>query len=162
VVKPPTPTDTDRVDAKQVVLAGIARAEPLNDVFEQLRPYLDYAFPFPADLLVEIAADALTIAGATRATPVSLSDAARRYLPEWNIRGNTAHNKSRVAIELAVALHGGIVPDYDASALWWQVQDLAFYAFQATAIMIRIAAERTGRPVAAICGELAASHGLRL
>ena len=118
------PTDTARVDAKRVMLAGIARTEPLNDVFEQLRRYRDYAFPFPADLLVEIAADALTIAGATRATPVSLSDAHRRYLPEWNIRGNTAHNKSRVAIELAVALHGGIVPDYDAVAIWWRVQDL--------------------------------------
>jgi hypothetical protein len=100
--------------------------------------------------------------GATRATPVSLSDAHRRYLPERTIRGNTAHNKSRVAIELAVALHGGIVPDYDAAAIWWQVQDLALYAFQAAAIMIRIAAERTSRPVAAICGELAASHGMKL
>ncbi len=144
------------------MLAGIARAEPLNDVFEQLRRYLDYAFPFPADLLVEIAADALTIAGVARATPVSLSDAHRGYLPEWNVRGKSEHNKSRVAIELAVALHGGIVPDYDAAAIWWQVQDLAFYAFQAAAIMIRIAAERTGWPVAAICGELAASHGLKL
>jgi hypothetical protein len=156
------PTDTDRVDARRVVLAGIARAEPLDDVFEQLLAYLDYAFPFPADVLVEIAADALTLAGATRATPVSLSDAHRRHLPEWTIRGNTAHNKSRVAIELAVAFHGGIVPDYDAAAIWWQVQDLEFYAFQAAAIMIRIAVERTGRPVASICGELAAPHGMNL
>jgi hypothetical protein len=59
-------------------------------------------------------------------------------------------------------LHGGIVPDYDAAAIWWQVQDLEFYAFQAAAIMIRIAAERTGRPGASICGELAASHGMKL
>ena len=156
------PTDTDRVDARRVVLAGIARAEPLDDEFAQLLPYLDYAFPFPADVLVEIAADALILAGATRATPVSLSDAHRRYLPEWTIRGNTSHNKSRVALELAVALHGGIVPDYDAAAIWWQVQDLEFYAIQAAAIMIRIAAERTGRPVASICGERAASHGMKL
>ncbi len=144
------------------MLTGIAQAEPFDGVFEQLLPHLDYAFPFPADVLVEIAADALSVAGATRATPVSLSDARRRYLPERIIRGNTAHNKSRVAIELAVALHGGIVPDYDAAAIWWQVQDLALYAFQAAAIMIRIEAERTSRPVAAICGELAASHGMKL
>lgn len=156
------PTNTERLDAARVVLAGIARAEPLDDVFEQLAPYLDYAFPFPADVLVELAADALTLAGATRDTPVSLTDAHKRYLPEWTISGNTAHNKSRVAIELAVALHGGIVPDYDAAAIWWQVQDLEFYAFQAAAIMIRIAAERTGRPGASICGELAASHGMKL
>ncbi len=54
------------------------------------------------------------------------------------------------------------MPDYDAAAIWWQVQDLEFYAFQAAAIMIRIAAERTGRPGASICGELAASHGMKL
>ncbi len=140
------------------MLAGIARDARLHDVLDELVPYLEYAFPFPANVLVEIAADALTLAGATRATPVSLTDAHRRYLPEWTIRGNTAHNKSRVAVELAVALHGGIVPDYDAAAFWWRVQDLDFYAFQAAAIMIRIAAERTGRPAAAICGELASSR----
>jgi hypothetical protein len=113
-------------------------------------------------VLVELAADALTLVGATRARPVSLTDAHERYLPEWGISGNTAHQKSRVAIELMVALHGGRVPDYDAAARWWRVNDLAFYAFQATAIMIRIAAERTGQPVASICGELAAPHGMKL
>jgi hypothetical protein len=54
------------------------------------------------------------------------------------------------------------VPDYDAAAIWWQVQDLAFYAFQPAAIMVRIAAERTSRPVTAICGELAALQGMKL
>jgi hypothetical protein len=156
------PADEDRLEVTRVVLAGIARAEPLADVFEHLVPYLDFAFPFPADALVELAADALTLTGATRATPVSLTDAHERYLPEWTISGNAAHQKSRVAIELAVALHGGIVPDYDAAAIWWRVNDLAFYAFQAAAIMMRIAAERTAEPVASICGELAAPHGMKL
>lgn len=151
-----------RLEVTRAVLAGIARAEPLADVFEYLVVYLDYAFPFPADVLVELAADALTLVGATRATPLSLTDAHERYLPEWTISGSTAHQKSRVAIELAVALHGRIMPDYDAAAIWWRVNDLAFYAFQAAAIMIRIAAERTAQPVAFFCDELAAPHGLKL
>jgi hypothetical protein len=75
---------------------------------------------------------------------------------------NAAHQKSRVAIELAVALDGGIVPDYDAAAIWRRVPDLAFYAFQAAAIMIRVAAERTVQPVASICGKLAALHAMKL
>jgi hypothetical protein len=156
------PADADRLEVIRVVLAGIARAEPLHDVFEHVVPFLDYAFPFPANVLIELAADTLTLAGATRATPVSLTDAHEHYLPELTISGNTAHQKSRVAIELAVALHGGIVPDYDAAAIWWQVQDLAFYAFQAVAIMIRIAAERTDRSAASICDELAVAHGMKL
>ncbi len=77
-------------------------------------------------------------------------------------RDRGAHNKSRVAIELAVALHAGTVPDYDAAPIWWQVQDLAFHAFQAAVIIVRIATEKTSRPVATICGELAASHGMEL
>ena len=71
----------------------------------------------------------------------------------------TPQTRVASAVELAVALHGGIVPDYDAAAFWWQVQDLDFYAFQAAAIMIRIAVERTGRPPVAICGELVSSRG---
>jgi hypothetical protein len=133
-----------------------------GDVFEHLVPFLDYEFPFPADALIELAADALTLAGATRATPLSLTDAHERYLSEWTISGNTARQKSRVAIELAVALHGGIVPDFDATAIWWRVQDLALYAFQAAPIMIRIAAERTAQPVTSICGELAALRAMQL
>lgn len=70
----------------------------------------------PADVLIELAADALMLAGAARATPVSLTDVHDRYLPEWTISGNAVHQKSRVAIDLAVALHGGIVPGYDAAA----------------------------------------------
>ncbi len=162
MVKAPTPTESDRVEVIRVALAGIAGADPLDDVFDQLHRFLDFAFPFPADVLTEVAADALTLAGATRGTPMSLSDAHERYLPEWTISGNTAHQKSRVAIDLAVAAHGGIVPDYVAAASWWRVNDLPFYAFQTATIMIRIAADRTARPIASICAEIAATHRLEL
>jgi hypothetical protein len=54
------PADADRLEVTRVVLAGIARAAPLRDLFEHLLPFLDYEFPFPADVLIELAADALT------------------------------------------------------------------------------------------------------
>jgi hypothetical protein len=151
---PPTPTDADRVAATRVALAGIARNDPLDVVYGQLRRFLDYAFPFPADVLIEIAADALTLAGATRATPISLSNVYERYLPEWTVSGNTAHQKSRAAIDLAVATHAGIEPDYDSAAGWWRINDLPVHALHTTTIMIRLAAEQTDTLVAATCANI--------
>ena len=162
MVTPPMPTGADRIETTRITLAGIARNDPLDDVFARLRPFLDYAFPFPADVLTEIAADALTLTGATRAKPISLRDAYERYLPEWTVSGNTAHQKSRAAIDLAVATHAGIEPDYDATASWWRIQDLAIHAFHTATIMIRLAAEQTATPVAAICAKVANSRNLQL
>ena len=154
--------EAQRLEAARLLLAGVAGDERLDDVLGRLRPFADYAFPFPGDVLVELAADALELAGATRATPVSLSDATQTYLPEWTVSGNTAHQKSRSAIEAAVALHAGIAVDYGEVAGWWQVQDFAFYAFQTAVIMIRLAAATTGRPADSICAEIAARRHLQL
>jgi hypothetical protein len=78
------------------------------------------------------------------------------------VSGNTARQKSRVAIDLAVAVHAGIAPGYDAAAGWWRVNDFAFYAFQAAAIMICVTAEGSSKRVPSICGEIAALRGLEL
>ena len=162
MAKKPVATEAHRVDATRVALTGIAGGEPLDDVLARLRSSVDFAFPFPGDVFVEVAADALELAGATRATPVSLSDATETYLPEWTVSGNTAHQKSRAAIDAAIALHAGIAVDFGAVAGWWQVQDFAFYAFQTAVIMIRLAAATTGRPAESICTEIAARHHLQL
>jgi hypothetical protein len=154
--------EAQRLEAARLFLAGVAGNERLDDALDRLRPFADFAFPFPGDVLVELAADALELSGATRATPVSLSDAPETYLSEWTISGNTAHQKSRAAIEASVALHAGVAVDYGAVAGWWQVQDFAFYAFQAAVIMIRLAAATTGRATDSICAEIAAKRQAQL
>ena len=87
-------TKADRVAVARLVLDGLAHGEPLENVLGRLRPFADYRFPFPGDVLTEIAAGALDVAGATRATPLSLSGATERHLPEWTVSGNTARQKS--------------------------------------------------------------------
>jgi hypothetical protein len=151
-----------RLEAARLVLAGVASDAPLDDVLGRLRPFSDYAFPFPGDVLVELAADALELVGATRAKPVSLTDVTTIYLPEWTVSGNTAHQKSRTAIEAAIALHAGIAIDYVEVAGWWQVRDFTFYAFQTAVIMIRLAAATTGQPADTICSEIATRRHLQL
>jgi hypothetical protein len=162
-----TPSQADRDEVKWVVLGGLQRGESPQDIWTRLRPYADYAFPFPGDALIEIGAGALSAADAAPATPVSLADATVRHLPEWPVSGNTARQKHRAAMQAAIAAHAGIVVDYDEVAWSWQVQDFAMHAFEVAVVLVRVAAEHTGRSVASICGEIAArgapdhaDHGL--
>jgi len=111
----------------RVVLGGLAHDEPIDDPLRKLRPYADYDFPFPGNALTDIAASALGVAGATPATPVSLSDATEHYLREWKVSGNTARQKHRAAINAAIAQLAGVIVDYDETAGWWQVQDFTFH-----------------------------------
>jgi len=155
-------TEQDRVAVMRLVLNGLADDEPIDDLLTKLRQYADYDFPFPGDALTDIAASGLRAAGATPAAPLSLSHATERYLREWNVSGNTARQKHRAAINAAIAQHAGIVVDYDETAGWWQVQDYTFHAFKAAVILIRAAADHTGRSVHSICEEIAAQHHVPL
>ncbi|HEV8298391.1 MAG TPA: hypothetical protein VGQ20_13890 [Acidimicrobiales bacterium] len=146
----------------RIALAGIAEGGSLGSVTRLLWPLDDKVFPFPADVLTELGADALDLAGATRAAPVSFVEVRERYLPEWEFRGNTEHQKSRVAIQAVVMTSAGLTPDYYADAGWWRVQDLALFSFYALVIMVRIAAVRTGRSVADVCGQIAAARGVSI
>jgi len=152
-------TKADRVAVERLVLDGLAHGEPLENVLGRLRPFADYRFPFPGDVLTEIAAGALDVAGATRATPLSLSDVTDRHLPEWTVSGNTARQKHRAAFQAAIALHAGIIVDYEETAGWWQIQDYTFHAFDAAVVLIRVAADHTGRSVRSVCEEIAARCG---
>jgi hypothetical protein len=66
------------------------------------------------------------------------------------------------AIQAAIALHAGIIVDYDEVAGWWQFQDYTRHAFEAAVLLIRVAAEHTQRSAASICEEIAARRGASL
>ena len=149
------PTDDERRDVSRIALAAVASGAA-DDFAGQFRFSEAKEFPFPADVLTELGADALALAGATRSEPVALDDFAPRYLAEFEVRGNTARQKLRAALHLVVATHAGVAPDYFDVAGWWQHQDLWWFAFLALVGMVRVAAERTGRPVEEVCSELGA------
>ncbi len=151
-------TDDERREVTRIALAAIASGAPEN-LPNQFRFFEAKEFPFPADVFTELGANALALAGATRSEPLALEDFAQRHLAEFEVRGNTARQKLRAAVNLAVATHAGVVPDYFDVAGWWQQQDLWWFAFLAAVGMVRVAAERTGRPVTEVCSELRASPG---
>jgi hypothetical protein len=142
------------------IALGAVASGVLDEFTTHWRTLAEKRFPFPADVLTELAADAMGFAGVTRSEPVSLDDFAERYLPEYEFRSNTAHQKMRAALNLVVGVHGGVVGDYFGVAGWWQQQDLSWFAFVTLVLMVRVAAERTGQPVADICTELAAARGI--
>ena len=106
-------TDVDRVQVRGRVLDVVSAGEPLTNLADTLASGDDVTFPFPADVCCELAADALRIAGATRSSPISLAGAPERLLPDREFRGNTARQKLRATLELAIEIHAGIEPDYD-------------------------------------------------
>jgi len=161
VAKRPAATDEERLEVCRIALAAVASGA-LDDFTSTPGMLDDKWFPFPADVFTGLGADALSLAGVTRSEPVSLDDFAERYLPEYQIRGNTSHQKMRAAINLTVGEHAGIAPDYSGVAGWWQQQDLSWFAFLTLVLMVRIAAERTSRPVADVCSDLAAARGIVL
>ena len=81
MAKPRVPTAAERAEVATVALTRIASGEPFDETSRWLQPFSDCEFPFPGDVFVELAADALAVAGVTRANPVSLADAYERHLP---------------------------------------------------------------------------------
>jgi hypothetical protein len=156
------PTPADRAEVARVALVAIAGGGGLVGAEPLLKRFGGFVFPFPGDVLIELAADALDVSGATRSNPVSLTDVTEQYLRDQSLGGNTARQKTRAAIELAVGVRAGIEPDYDAVAGWWRVNDFAFHAFGACFVMVRVAAQRRDTPVEVVCDTLAARRGLQM
>jgi hypothetical protein len=151
VAKKRAANDADRAEFRRRILATVGAGEDLDALSDYLWSLDGFFFPFPADAICELGADALALAGATRTTPLSLEGAYERFLPDYEFRGNTARQKRRVALELVITVHAGIEPDYYEAAGWWRVQDLYRYSLCAAVVAIGLAAERTGSTVADVC-----------
>lgn len=155
------PTDEDRVEAIRIVLAGIASGVDANDLAGQLAPLHPRNNTFPGEVLLELAVDALDEAGATRENPVDYTDIRARFLPECEFR-RSEHRKSHFALHAAAMIHGGVQPDLLEEVVWWSTDDFWQYGLYAFVVYARIAADRTGEPVAVIAGRIAQRHNLTI
>ena len=117
VRKRPTPEDT--VTARRVLLDGLARDADIFELVSGLAPLYPRDNPFPGEVFLHLAADALTWCRATRADPLSLEGLRERFLPETTFRGRQ-NTKLQYAVLAAAALHGGTELDLLEEAAWWQ------------------------------------------
>ena len=59
-------------------------------------------------------------------------------------------------------IRAGVDPDLLGEVSWWHTDDLWMWALDALVLYVRVAAERTGEPVASLCQRLAARHAVEL
>jgi hypothetical protein len=162
VVTVKTPTEQDRADAMRVVLAAIASGEGPVEVAHRSEQFHTKGYTFPGEELLELAADALELSGASREQPIFYEGVRERHLPELKFEGETQHRRSHYALGAAAMIRAGVRPALLDEVMWWQTNDLFVWALYALVIYVRAAAERTGDAVGIVCRRIAARHGLEL
>ena len=148
------PTEQDRVEAIRIALGGLAAGADANELTGRLAPLHPRNDTFPGEVLLELAADALFEAGASREHPVDYSDIRARFLPECEFR-KSEHRKSHFALHAAAMIHGGVQPDLLEEVGWWGTDDFWRYALYAFVVYTRVAAARTGEPVEVVTNRIA-------
>jgi hypothetical protein len=159
---PARPTDEDYADAVRFVLLGLASGEELDAVMRRIDQLHLPHNTFPAEVLLELAADAISESRATQAEPVEYEGIRDRYLPEYGFRGKRAQHMSHYALMAAPMIRAGIYPDLLDEADGWGIEDMWRYAFYALVVYVRIAAERSERSLEEVVTVLAEHRGLKL
>ncbi len=154
------PSDDDRLRAIDVALSGLVRDDDLRDVaarLELLHPRND---TFPAEVLLELAADAIAISGASVRSPLEFEAIRGRYLPDGVAHTKAQYDKSKFALRAAAMLRGGVDPGLLDEVQWWQSDDLWYWSLEALAAYVRAAADRTGQSVESVCRRIADERGI--
>ena len=152
----------DWADAIQFTLESLVSGQDLDPILREL------AVSRPRDStslgaeLLELAADAIEEAGASRSEPIDYEGIRERHLGEFTFRGRVQHHKSHYALTAAAMIRAGVRPDLDGEVAWWSRDDLYEFAFFALLAYLRVAAERTSRPVEVIVRSIAEKRGITL
>jgi hypothetical protein len=162
-VTPRNPTTaTDQIQAKRIALSGIAAGESLGTLRADLEPLHPMHDTFPSEVLLDLAADAIEEAGASRAEPIEFEGIRERFLPECTAHTKVQHQHSKYALRAAAMTRAGVDPGLLDEVIWWQSDDLWVWALDALAVYVRVAADRTGLSVKEVCERLAQRHGVDL
>ena len=116
---------------------------------------------FPGEVFIELAIDALDVAGAARDRPIEHSGLLERFLPECDFRGRE-NNKMKFALLAAASARGGLDVDLLDEVVWWRTDDFWRYGLLAAITYVRAAAAARELPVAAVAHEIADQHGITL
>lgn len=132
-----------------MLLGGLARDTDIFEIAAELAPLHPRNNTFPGEVFLQVAADALDWAGASRADPVSGSGS-------WPSAGSGAGRgaSSSSPSWRRPRCAGGTEPDLLDEVAWWQTDDFWQYALYAAVAFIRLAADRVGVPVSQVCRDL--------
>ncbi len=154
-------TEKNRAEALRVALSGLASGDDPEAIVDKLAElYRDD--PCAGEDLLRLAADAIEESGASVNDPIDYAGIRERYLPECRFSGKRQHHKSHFALTAAATLRAGVFPDLDSEADYWGMEGFWVYAFYALVIYVRVAAERTDRPVEEVAKALAARQDVKV
>jgi len=152
------PTDEDRVEALRRFLAGLLRGDDANQLVADIADLHVRHDTFPGEVLMELAADALAVAGVEREPGVAYRELLSLHLPEVAFRGKE-NRRIQYAVLTAYAVHGGLEPDLLDEVTYWVEQYWTYVLYAAVAI-IRACATSADIPLESMLTELAAKHGI--
>lgn len=148
--------------AMRIALSGAARGDDLGDIADRLAPLHPRNDTFPAEVLLELAADAIEFSGASRDAPIEFAGIRERYLTESAAHTRTQHEHSKFALRAAAMLRAGVDPGLLDEVSWWRSDDLWYWSLEAFVVFVRVAADRSGEPLGAICQRLADARHVTL
>lgn len=157
-----SPTGGDRDAAICIALGGLFRGDDLSDVAARLAPLHPQHNTFPAEVLLELAADAINVSGATRRSPIMFQGIRERYLPDGTAHTKAQHHKSKFALRAAAMLHGGVDPGVLDEVQWWRTDDVWYWSLEALAAYVPAAADRAEQSVETVCRRIADDHDITL
>ena len=156
------PSDEDYDNAARIGLLGLTADQDPDSIMEQLADLHPRNNTFPAEVLLELAAEALEESGASPVDPIQYEGMRERHLPEYHFRGKYQQHKSHNALMAAAMIRAGVYPDLLDEAHGWGIDDIWTYAFYALVLYGRVAAERTGRSPDEVASVLAERRGIEL
>ena len=155
-------TDEDYESAARLGLSGLMVGEHSEPIMAQLAALHPRNKTFPAEVLLELAVEAIAESGASPAEPIQYEGMRDRYLPEYHFRGKSQQHKSHYALMAAAMIQAGVYPDLLDEAYGWGIDDMWEYAFYALVLYGRVAGERTGRTAEAVAMAIAERRGIDL
>jgi len=153
------PTDDDRVEVTRRFLLGITQGHDANQLVDEIAELHVRNNTFPGEVLMELAADALDLAGLNRDSHIPYRQLHSTHLPEIQLRGKE-QQRLQYAVLTAFAVHGGLEPDLLDEVTYW-IDSYWQHALYAAVAIIRSSAEHTGTPLDTFVTDLAASHNNR-
>jgi hypothetical protein len=156
------PSQDDYDDAARLGLLGLTAGQDLDSIMERMAELHPRNNTFPAEVLLELAAEAIAESGASSAEPLQYEGMRDRYLPEYAFRGKSQQHKSHYALSAAALIRAGVYPDLLDEAYGWGIDDMWEYGFYALLVYARAAAERTGRPLEVVATAIAKRRGVEL
>jgi hypothetical protein len=156
------PTDEDYDGAARLGLLGLMAGQHSDTIMAQLAALHPRNNTFPAEVLLELAAEAIAESGTSPAEPIQYEGVRDRYRPEYHFRGKSQQHKSHYALMAAAMIKAGVYPDLLDEAYGWGIEDLWEYAFYALVLYGRVAGERTGRAPEVVAQAIAERRGIDL